>query len=117
MIYLCKQFVFSVISFCLYHSFLVSVYFFKRFFHTTSIANVMACWVCDKHLKMGQRIAEIRPVIFSKLGYFRLHFKSKSIRKRKKNIKENDFLIFCFVIENIKRKLNIIKMPQKFKFF
>ena len=33
------------------------------------------------------------------------------------NIKENDFLMFGFTVENIKRKSNKIKIPQNFTYF
>ena len=34
----------------------------------------------------------------------------KNIKKRKKNVKENDFFMFGYPMKNIKKKSNIIKI-------
>ena len=41
----------------------------------------------------------------------------KSTKERKKNVKENDFFIFGFIIEKCKRKSNIITIGQKLVYF
>ena len=41
----------------------------------------------------------------------------ENTRERKKKTNENDFLMFGFTVENIKRKSIIIEIPQNFTYF
>ena len=41
----------------------------------------------------------------------------KKYNGKKKNVKKNDFFIFDCLMKNIKKKLNVIKINQKFIYF